>query len=190
MNIGIISGSARPNNNTIKLAKAIENHHIKLGNSTQILNFIDYDLGSSVIQPLDLDQLSIFQQKSISLFKNSSIIYFLSPEYNWMPTVEILNFINHFAQKNTAHLLEEKVFAFAGISIGRGGKLPALDMKKMLDKVIGYFSILSITSSKIFECHEINQVLDENGKSLNNSEFDKGLENFCNYQLRLHKKFM
>jgi chromate reductase len=81
------------------------------------------------------------------------------------------------------------VFATVGISSGRGGRIPAVQLGTVLNKLIGFMNCHSIVSAKIFESQFTPAVLDENGNSMNNAEYDKGLEEFVSYTLKLSERF-
>lgn len=187
MRIAIISGSARENNNTIRVAKAIKRLHHE--HEVQVVDFAAYDIPWINQASLIPEQLSDFQQKLVNTMDNASIIYIITPEYNWSTTPEILNWLHRFGDKNWKHLFNEKVFALVGVSTGKGGKAPVLHLVGILHKIISFLNLDSVISPKIFESHYTKQVLDEEGNSTGNVEYDNGLQTFTDYTLRVAKRW-
>ena len=184
METTILSGSSRPNNNTIRLAYAIA----KQVNHSQIIDFKDYDIPFPNGGEVTLANLTPFQSKLIESIKNSKIVFVLTPEYNWAPSAELVNLIHQLATNELIHIFDNKVFAFAGVSSGGGGRLPIIQLSYMFDKILNVFNTDSITSPKKFEAKFISKVLDPEGNSLGNPEFDKGLNDFISYTLKIAKR--
>ncbi len=188
MQICIISGSARANNNTHRVSLAIElllnaNHEIS------VIDFKEFDIPSLAQGGLKTNALTPFQQNLIdSLFK-AEVVIMVSPEYNWSATPEILNMLNLVPNKPFDQIFNNKVFAFVGVSTGKGGKVPALQMMQIVNKLISFSNNDSIVSSRIFEAHFVKEVLNENGESLGNPMFDKGLNDFCDYTIRIANRW-
>ena len=134
MNICIISGSARQNNNTIRVAKALEkmyaSHHV------QLIDFCSYDIPLVANGNLNADRLTAFQQGLYHAMNNAQLIYIITPEYNWSTTPEILNWLHRFGDKPFEQLFNNKVFALVGVSTGKGGKAPLLHLTGILHKII------------------------------------------------------
>lgn len=187
MKIAILSGSARANNNTLRVAKALSNafesHEIS------IVDFTNYDIPLMVQGSLNKENLSPFQSQLIQTMDEAQIVITLSPEYNWSITPELLNMYHALGVKDFAHLFHNKVFAFVGVSTGRGGKAPCLQMMQICNKVVSFTGGLSVVSSKIFESQETKNVLDENGISVGNAMYDKGLQDFANYTLAVANRW-
>jgi chromate reductase len=186
MNICIISGSARENNNTIRVAKAIQQqlstHHVSL------VDFQQYDI--PLINQGKLDSLSAFQQYLHDSMLGAHLVILISPEYNWSTTPEILNFLHRFGDKNFAPVFNEKAFALVGVSTGKGGKTPALHLTSILNKIISFLNLQSVVSPKIFESHFTKEVLNEDGQSLGNEMYDKGLSDFINYSISVAERWV
>lgn len=188
MQICIISGSARANNNTHRVSLAIElllnaNHEIS------VIDFKEFDIPSLAQGGLKTNALTPFQQNLIdSLFK-AEVVIMVSPEYNWSATPEILNMLNLVPNKPFDQIFNNKVFAFVGVSTGKGGKVPALQMMQIVNKLISFSNNDSIVSSRIFEAHFVKEVLNESGESLGNPMFDKGLNDFCDYTIRIANRW-
>jgi len=185
MNIAIISGSSRINNKTIRLAKAIR----QILPKAQIVNFAEYDIPFPNKGGVDPNNLTPFQATLLSAFKQSQLIFVLTPEYNWFPSAELVNMVHQLANQQHIDIFNNKVFAFCGVSTGAGGRVPTIQLSTMFDKILNVFNLDSMTSSKKFEARFIAEALDENGNSLGNTEFDKGLNDFLNYTLKVAERW-
>lgn len=179
MNICIVSGSARANNNTIRVAKAIK--HLNQEHGVSIIDFQQYDIPLIVHGDVDAQALTPFQQQLCNAMIAADIIYIITPEYNWSTTPEILNWLHRFGDKAFAPLFDNKVFALVGVSTGKGGKAPALHLTGILHKIISFLNLQSIVSASLFESHYTKEVLDEEGHLLGNAEYEKGLLGFIAY---------
>jgi len=184
MNIAILSGSARTNNNTLRVAKAISrltelNHNVKL------IDFQQYDIPLIAQGGLNPNELSVFQQELVQAMDFAQLIIFVSPEYNWSTTPEILNMLHLLPNKPFMHLFENKVFSFVGVSTGKGGKAPALHLMQIVNKVVSFADLESIVAAKIFESHFTKEVLDADGQSLGNELYDAGLQSYIDYTLQI-----
>lgn len=189
MNICIISGSARQDNNTLRVAKALSNMLHLAGQETLVVDFSHYDIPLINQGDISTDPTSLFQQTLLNGMANAQAIIIVTPEYNWSTTPEILNWLHRYGDKQFAHLFQNKVFAFLGVSTGKGGKAPALHLQSVLNKIISFADLNSIVSAKIFESHYTKEVLNEDGSSLGNALFDKGLNDFVNYTVRITKRW-
>ncbi|NBP04877.1 MAG: NADPH-dependent oxidoreductase [Bacteroidetes bacterium] len=189
--IGILCGSSRTNSNTARVGKAIKRILIEKGldaSQIEIPNFEDYDIPFSNGGSLKTGHLSSFGASVHKCLAESKLIFILSPEYNWFPTPEIINLINQIGKKDFADCWEGKIFATCGISSGRGGRIPAIQLGYMLNKLISVMNFNSIVSAKSFESQFTPKALDHDGNSLGNAEYDAGLENFVQYNLNLMRK--
>ena len=185
MNIAILSGSARTNNNTIRVGKAIEQRLNSAGHNAFLIDFQQYDIPLINQGPVDEALFSPFQQSLADAMKAAQVIIIITPEYNWSTTPEILNFLHRFGDRKFKVLFDEKVFATVGVSTGKGGKAPALHLHSILNKIISFTDLNSFVSAKIFESHFTKEVLNEEGVSLGNTLFDAGLDDFIQYTLRM-----
>lgn len=185
MHIAILSGSARANNNTLRVGKALELRLQKLGHQTSLVDFQQYDI--PLINQGGINELTFtsFQKDLANAMSAANTIIIITPEYNWSTTPEILNFLHRLGDKTFKHLFNEKVFATVGVSTGRGGKAPALHLHSILNKIISFTDLDSFVSSKIFESHHTKEVLDENGHSQGNEMYDMGMDDFIQYTLRM-----
>ncbi len=189
MNITIISGSARANNNTLRVAKALQKKIELLNHNVSIVDFTDYDLpliNQGKINPVSL---SNFQSSLIQNWRNANLVITISPEYNWSSTPELLNMYNAVGTNDFIDLFNHKTFAFVGVSTGKGGKMPCLQLIQVVGKLVSFSNSHSIISPKIFESHFTKEVLDENGNVLGNEMFEKGLNDFINYNLFIADKW-
>jgi chromate reductase len=94
MNVAIISGSARANNNTLRVAKAIQLHLTNLNHLSNVIDFTFYDLPLINQGNINKDSLSTFQENLITAWRNADLVITISPEYNWSATPELLNMYN------------------------------------------------------------------------------------------------
>ena len=190
--ITIISGSARLGSNTLRVAKAIKRIiEEKTGapaSEIEVIDFAPYDIPFYNGQDLQPGQLSAFQQQVASSMRGSSLIFLLSPEYNWFPSAEIINLIHRFGTSSFKDLWDDKVFATCGVSTGRGGRMPAVQLSYVVNKLLNVMNLHSIVSPKMFESQFTTKALNEAGDSLGNAEYDKGLEQFVEYNLTLWRK--
>jgi chromate reductase len=189
MNIAIISGSARANNNTLRVAKAIQLQLNQLDFQSNIIDFTFYDLPLINQGKIDINNWSAFQENLITNWQNADLIITISPEYNWSATPELLNMYNAIGVKDFMDLFNEKTFAFVGVSSGKGGKMPCLQLIQVVGKLVSFSNSQSLISPKIFESHFTKEVLDENGNSLGNNLYDNGLLDFINYNLAATKRW-
>lgn len=181
MKISILSGSSRQNNKTLRLAKAI----VRILPEAEIVDFTEYDIPFPNKGGVDSKNLTPFQAKLLNAFEQSHLLFVLTPEYNWFPSAELINMVHQLANREHIHVFNNKVFAFCGVSTGAGGRVPTIYLDNIFGKILNVFNIDSITSPKKFEARFIAEVLDEDGNSLGNGEFDKGLRDFVNYSLKV-----
>jgi len=188
MKIAIVSGSSRENNNTIRAAFALEKL-LQPEHEVQVINFAHYDIPFISQGGFKPGVLSNFQNQVISAFEHSHLIIFVTPEYNWSTTPELLNLLHCLSMPPFNNALQNKVFSFVGISTGKGGKAPVIQLMQIVNKLIGFSQTQSVVSAKIFEVHFIKEVLDEKGNSLGNQLFDNGLAEFTNYTLSIAQRW-
>jgi chromate reductase, NAD(P)H dehydrogenase (quinone) len=191
MQICIISASPRKGSNSLRfsnyLKQVIENQG---NNEVSIVSFEDSDIpffGHG--QTIDKNNLTPFQAQLLDAWAAASLIFVVTPEYNWMPSPEFVNALNILGGKDFAHLFHNKTFALAGVSSGRGGKIPCTELTTILNKVINFLHQYSIVSARIFEAHETPHNLDENGVSVGNPIFEKGVLDFITYTLTVAKRW-
>lgn len=190
MNICIISGSARANNNTIRVAKAIKHGLQSAQHQVSLVDFQQYDIPLINQGEVSAATFTPFQQELAQAMQTAHAVIIITPEYNWSTTPEILNWLHRFGDKKFADQFNEKVFATVGVSTGKGGKAPAIHLHSILNKIISFTDLNSVVSPKIFESHFTKDVLDENGNSLGNPMFDAGLNDFIEYTLRVTQRWV
>ncbi len=192
MNISIICTSPREGSQTLRfgqyLKSIFENQDAE--NKISIIDFEDFDIPAIGKGKVDPNNLSDYQSKLIQIWAKSDLIVFCSPEYNWTTNGEIFIMFDQLGSKNFEYLFENKVFAFAGVSSGRGGKIAALDVSKVVNKLVSFQNKLSIVSSKIYESHETGKNIQEDFKSTGNIAFEAGVLNFVQYSLALTNKWI
>jgi len=189
--IGILAGSSRMNSNTAKVGKAIKRIAMDLGapeNEILMPDFTHFDIPFSNRGDIQKENFTDFQRAVYDSMAKSKIVFILTPEYNWFPSAEIINLINQFGSKHFKECWEGKLFATCGISSGRGGRIPAVQLTYVINKLINVMDLHSIVSPKVFESQFTPQVLDIDGNSIGNVEYDAGLEKFVSYNLGLLNK--
>lgn len=184
MKVAVLSGSARSSNNTLRVARAIR-RILQSGHEVKLIDFREYDIPFLAQGGLKPNSLTSFQQELIGALTEAQIIILISPEYNWSTTPEILNMLHSLGEPPFGPLFENKVYSMVGVSTGKGGRAPVVHLMQILNKLISFGNHESMVSARIFESHFTKTVLDEEGNSLGNELYDKGLEIFCNYTLRI-----
>ena len=189
MKAAILSGSSRANNSTIRVSKAIEQGLQDKGVEVELVDFRDYDMPFFNEDDMDLGGLSGFQKGLIEAWDRSSLIFVVSPEYNWFPSAELVNMVHQLGNRTFAHLFENKVFAFAGVSSGRGGRLPSMQLSAVFEKLISHLNKLSVCSPAKFESHYSTKEVSESGDFELDSEYKGHLHRFIDYNVNLSLKF-
>ena len=189
--ITILSGSPRKTRNTLRLAKAIQNI-LNEQLPEEVVNIIDYsgyDIPSASQGFVDPQNLTPWQKNLFESTSQSNVVFVLTPEYNWFPSAEIIQKIHVMASRHFQGMWDNKIFATAGVSNGRGGRMPAVQLSYAINKIINVFSFESLVSAKMFESQFTDKALDENGHSLGNEEFMKGLKAFVDFNLKLSDRW-
>lgn len=185
MKVAIISGSARKGNNTVRVAKAIQNSF----KGAQLLDFQEYDIPNLSEGFLKRGKETEFQQRLINTINEAELLFVLTPEYNWFPSAELVSMIHQLGTDEYSGIFNNMVIANVGVSVGRGGRMPAVQLGYVFNKVINYFDLNSITSPRTFEAQEVLTCIDNNGQLLNNEEFNKGFESFISYSMKVAKRW-
>lgn len=188
MNIQIQAGSPQENSLTLRVAKAIAKQ-IGSEHTHSIVDFHHYDIPFINQGSVEMDNLTPFQQQLINGWADAKLVIVLSPEYNWFPSAELINMLHQLGSRQHKNLFDGKVFAFAGISNGRGGRMPTMQLTTVYNKLINVLATRSFSSGKTFESQFTQNVLDENGDSLGNAEYDKGLKSFVDYSLDMASRW-
>lgn len=155
----------------------------------ELVDFEAYDI-PFFNQELDPSNLSEFQQRLTKAMREADSIIFVTPEYNWFPSAEMVHLVHRLADNHFKDLWDNKIFSFVGVSTGRGGRMPTVQMGYMIDKIINVFNFNSLTNPKSFEVQFAGKVLDINGNSLGSAEFDRGMQTFLSYHIRLNKRWL
>lgn len=189
--ISILSGSPRKNSNTIRVAKALKRilHEISPDEEVRLVDFTAYDIPSASQGFVDPQNLSQWQKELYESCLNSKLIFILTPEYNWFPSAEIIQMIHVMASRNFKEMWNNKVLATCGVSNGRGGRMPAVQLSYTLNKIINAFNFESVVSAKMFESQFTDKVLDVEGNSLGNEEYMNGLMAYAQFNLRLSDRW-
>jgi chromate reductase len=191
INVCIISGSSREDNLTFRVAKAIQNILLKNPeiHQTFLLDLRENDFPMVGRKDIHPNSLTNYQKNFIQSMENAHLIFICMPEYNWTTNPELINIFHQIGNKNFKSCFENKVFATAGISHGRGGRKPCIDFHTLLNKLISFMDAYGIVSPLIFEGHESDKNIDNQGNLLNNEIFNKTLIRFIQYSLNLTKKW-
>ncbi len=190
MTITIIASSPRKNSNSLRFALYLKNILTESGqNDVRVVDFAHYDIpfiGTGSVHP---DHLTAFQQELTSAWEAADLVIFAIPEYNWTTTPQFDNAIHQLGGQAFKHLFNDKVFAFAGISSGRGGRQPALDGTTVMNKMISFSNSYSIVSPKLYESHETAMNLDENGNFQGHEVYARTARAFADYTLTIAQRW-
>lgn len=190
MTITIVAASPRKHSNSLRFSTYLKQVLNELGhNDVRLIDFAHYDIPFVGTGSLHPDTLTPFQQELISAWEASDLLFFAIPEYNWTTTPQFDNTIHQLGSQAFKHLFDNKVFAFAGISSGRGGRQPALDATTVVNKLVSFANLYSIVSPKIFESHETGQNLDENGHFHGHEIYAKTARAFAEYALNVAQRW-
>ena len=126
MNICIISGSARTNNNTLRVAKAIQQHLQGAQHQVSLVDFQQYDIPLINQGEVSAELFTPFQQNLANCAQAAQAVIIITPEYNWSTTPEILNWLHRFGDKKIG-------LPYIGMGLA-GGK------KEVIIPMIEYFA--------------------------------------------------
>ncbi len=190
LKISIISTSPRKNSSSLRVAKRIKQVLEAKGfPEAGLVNFESYDIPLVGQGELNQKELTDFQQELIQAWGNSHLLFFIVPEYNWFTSPQLINAIHQLGGEPFSYLFDNKTFAFCGVSSGRGGRMPAVEMTTLFNKIISFTNKYSVISPKIYESHETAKNIDENGNSLGNAFYDKPLEQFIDYAIHVAERW-
>jgi chromate reductase len=184
----VIAGASRKGSNTWKVSQAIGKTFINLNVETHIQSFEEYDIPFFNKGFLNKAALSPFQEELIRHWAESDLIVLVTPEYNWLPSAELINMFNHLGSDNHKELFTDKVFAFSGVSTGTGGRLPAVQLSTMVQKIIGFLNLSSVCSPHIFEAQQAASSLTDQGNRNHNEVFNQSLDRFVRNNVDLVSK--
>ncbi|MEQ8352174.1 MAG: NAD(P)H-dependent oxidoreductase [Leptospiraceae bacterium] len=184
MQASVISGSPRKDSNSLRVARALTRGLQEKGHQCPSpVDFHYADLPMVGRGSLDSQNLTSFQENFIQAMRDSSLILFAVPEYNWITSGEIINAIHQIGNKELSDVFHNRVFAMVGVSAGRGGRRPALEMQTLINKMISFLDKRSVVSPRLLESHETDKNLGPDGESLGNEIYDKTLSSFLDYSL-------
>lgn len=186
MKIAIISTSPRKKSNSYRVALAIARVLAQKDFAEVVVTtFENYDFPMVGDGDLQAEQLSPFQSQLIRVWEEAQLIFLIAPEYNWVTSGEVINAIHQLGNKQFGHLFHEKVFALCGVSNGRGGRQPALLLTTLVNKMISFLNKDSVVSPRIYESHETDHQVDEEGNLIGNEIYQKTLGAFVDYSLKV-----
>jgi chromate reductase, NAD(P)H dehydrogenase (quinone) len=191
MNIAIFSTSSRANSNSLRFSNYLKNVLTETGmHAVSVVSFEQYDIpyvGQGSVKP---DALTPFQQQFIGAWEAADLVFFALPEYNWTAPPQATNAIHQLGGPAYKHLFENKVFAMIGVSNGRGGRQPALDMTTVTNKIISFTNSYSIISPKLYESHETPANLDADGNFVGVEIYQKTSRAFVEYTLNVAQRWL
>lgn len=188
--IAVISTSPRKGSNSLKAARYIRS--VLAANGYEEVALVDFEEADIPLigrgEP-DPEKPTAFQKRLLSAWSEADLVIFTVPEYNWITGGELINALHQLGSKGFSYLFDDKVFALTGVSDGRGGRRPCLEIGILLNKLISFLNKKSIVSPKIFESHETDKNLDENGAPKGNVIYEKGVADFVSYTLSIVKRW-
>lgn len=188
--ITILCASPRSNSNSLKVSKGLKRVFNEKGfNQVHIVDFKDYDIPFLNQGKVDLNSLTPFQADLINNWSEANLVLIVCPEYNWFPTAEIINLLHQVGDTPFKHLFDNRIFSFVGVSSGRGGRIPTIQLAYVINKLINVLNTHAITAPKSFEVQFAPKVLDADGLSLGNEEFDKGMNLFIEHTIKLMGRY-
>ena len=192
MNILIVSASPRQNSLTFRFSQYFQKVLQARPEASQVkvVDFDVFDIPAIGKGNFKRDALSPFQDKLISEWEQADLIFLCSPEYNWTANAELLILFDRIGSSDFRHLFHDKVIASVGVSSGRGGRQPALDINKVLSKVISFLDEFTIISPKILEVHEASKNLNEQSEFIGHPAFEAAVRNFVDYSLLLNQRWI
>jgi chromate reductase, NAD(P)H dehydrogenase (quinone) len=189
MNIAILATSPRANSTTLRFAKYLQSLTQLLNNEVDLIDFHEFDIPSVGRGTLNKEKLTPFQSKLILAWEKANLVIITTPEYNWTVNGDLLNALHQLGSKDFMHLFNNKTFAFAGVSAGRGGKTPCIELTTVINKIINFTNQYSIVSPRIYESHETNKNLDADSVSLGNQIYENTVMDFVDYSLAIAKRW-
>jgi len=191
MNIAIIATSPRKNSNSLRFSKYLQKLVQTSGyDDVTVVDFHHFDIPSVGRGTVNKETLTDFQGEFIGAWEKADLVFFVTPEYNFTVNGDLLNALHQLGSKDFAHLFNNKVFAFAGVSAGRGGKVPCLELTTVINKIINFSNQYSVVSPRIFESHETHKNLDDNADSVGNKIYEDGVKAFVDYSLAVTKRWV
>lgn len=189
MNVALFSTSSRAKSNSLRFVKYAQHVLTEQGHEVSLVNFEDYDIPLAGQGSIDPANLTPFQSALISAWQAADLIIFALPEYNWTAPPQATNTIHQLGTPALKYLFDNKVFAMVGVSNGRGGRQPALDMTTVTNKLISFTNSYSIVSPKLYESHETDKNLDENGHFNGHEVYERTARAFFDYTITVAERW-
>lgn len=124
MKLCIISGSTRPESQSLKIAKYLQRRVASIDATASVLDL------SSALLPLFTDEDAqlwpAIVGEVLQQLEEADGYVFVTPEWNGMASVGILNMLHY-----TEHQFAHKPVLLVGISSNRGGSYPVLQLRQM-----------------------------------------------------------
>ena len=196
MKIALISTSSRKNSNSLRFVNYLRHiltegsQHSDARHEVSVVTFEDYDIPLVGQGSVRKEALTPFQEELINTWEAADLVFFAMPEYNWTAPPQATNAIHQLGGPVFKHLFDNKVFAMVGISNGRGGRQPALDMTTVVNKIISFTNSYSIVSPKLYESHETDKNLDEQGHFIGHEVYERTARAFVDYTLNIAQRWM
>ncbi len=191
ISIALISTSSRRGSNALRFVNYLRHVLAEEGQyEVMIVSFEDYDIPFIGQGTVRKESLTSFQQELVNVWEAADLVIFAMPEYNWTAPPQATNLIHQLGGPAFKHLFDNKVFAMAGISNGRGGRQPALDMTTVVNKLVSFTNSYSIVSPKLYESHETDKNLDENGHFIGHKLYDRTARAFLTYTLSVGQRWL
>ncbi len=189
MKVAIISTSPRQDSNSLKVAKYLKSLFGAQESAISLFDFREIDIPMVGRGSLDPQNLSAFQQNLIKIWGEADLVVMAVPEYNWITSGELINALHQLGKKPYLQLFNDKVFALVGVSSGRGGRQPCLEVGMIINKLVGFTKQESVVSPLFFESHDTGKNLDEEGMPTGNEIYTKGIMEFVDYTLRMARRW-
>ena len=117
MNIAIIATSPRQNSNSLRFSKYLQKVlQTSDYQDVTVVDFHHFDIPSVGRGSVNKQDLTAFQAELIGAWEKADLVFFVTPEYNFTVNGDLLNAFHQLGSKDFAHLFNNKVFAFAGVS--------------------------------------------------------------------------
>ena len=191
MKITLISTSSRKNSNSLRFVSYLRHVLAEEGqHEVSVIDFEQYDIPFVGQGSVKKETLTPFQEQLISAWEAADLVLFAMPEYNWTAPPQATNTVHQLGGPAFKHLFDNKVFAMVGVSNGRGGRQPALDMTTVVNKLISFTNSYSIVSPKLYESHETDKNLDEQGHFVGHEVYERTARAFLQYTLTVAQRWM
>lgn len=191
MNIALISTSSRQGSNSQRFVNYLRTLLTEdAQHEVAVVTFEAYDIPLVGQGTINKEALTPFQDELISTWAAADLVIFAMPEYNWTAPPQATNVIHQLGGPAFNYLFDNKVFAMVGISSGRGGRQPALDMTTVVNKIISFTNNYSIVSPKLYESHETALNLNEEGRFVGDAVYDRTARAFVDYTLTVAQRWL